>query len=106
MQLSRLAALLLAASAITPFVSAHAQVYGGYGGGGGVATLPGGTSGQLQFNNGGTTFGGMPGMSGDATLNTTTGVLTFANSSAARSHLGLGPLATAATVVSAPLTRD
>jgi hypothetical protein len=44
------------------------------GGGGGI---PGGASGQLQYNNAGA-FAGMT-MSGDATLNTGTGTLTIAN---------------------------
>lgn len=46
------------------------QACGGGGGGG----TPGGTSGQLQYNNGGT-FGGFT-MAGDCALNATTGVIT------------------------------
>ena len=42
----------------------------------GTATPPGGSSGQVQYNNGGA-FGGFT-VSGDATLNTGTGALTFA----------------------------
>ena len=44
-------------------------------GGAAAATMPGGTSLQVQFNNG-TTFGGFT-MSGDATLNASTGGLTL-----------------------------
>jgi hypothetical protein len=44
------------------------------GGGGGGATSPGGTSGQIQFDNGGS-FGGFT-ASGDATINTGTGAVT------------------------------
>jgi len=43
----------------------------GSGGGGGT---PGGSSGQLQFNNAGS-FGGVPTVNGDGTLNTSTGLL-------------------------------
>jgi hypothetical protein len=51
--------------------------YGGAvaGGGGGGGSPPGGASGQIQYNNGGA-FGGFT-MSGDATLNTTTGAITI-----------------------------
>jgi hypothetical protein len=37
--------------------------------------VPGGSAGQIEFNNGGTTFGGFT-MSGDCTTNTSTGVIT------------------------------
>ena len=46
-------------------------------GGGGGGGTPGGSSGQVQFNSAGT-FGGFT-VSGDATLNTSTGVLTIGN---------------------------
>ena len=49
-----------------------------FGGGGGGGT-PGGTPGQVQYNVGGTSFGGFT-VSGDGTLNTSTGVLTVAKS--------------------------
>jgi len=39
-----------------------------------VGAVPGGSSGQLQVNNG-TTLTGLPAMNGDATLNTTTGAI-------------------------------
>lgn len=42
--------------------------------------IPGGSSGQLQTNNGSGGFGGMPAMSGSCTINTSTGVITCANS--------------------------
>lgn len=42
--------------------------------GGGGGSPPGGATGSLQINVGGS-FGGMPAMTGDATLNTTTGAL-------------------------------
>jgi hypothetical protein len=45
--------------------------------GAGGGTPPGGSAGQVQFNAGGTGFGGFT-VSGDATLNTATGVLTLA----------------------------
>lgn len=45
--------------------------------GSGGSTTPGGSSGQIQYNNGGA-FGGFT-MSGDATTNTGTGALTLAN---------------------------
>lgn len=41
---------------------------------GGAAGLPGGSSGQMQYNNAGA-FGGVPAVNGDGTLNTTTGAL-------------------------------
>lgn len=44
---------------------------------GAVASNPGGTAGQIQFNSGGTAFGGFT-ASGDATVNTSTGVVTLA----------------------------
>ena len=39
---------------------------------------PGGTSGELQTNNGAGGFGGVPAMNGDATFNTTTGAIAVA----------------------------
>jgi hypothetical protein len=41
------------------------------------ALAPGGSSGQIQTNNGAGGLGAMPAMNGDATLNTTTGALTL-----------------------------
>lgn len=43
-------------------------------GGGGGSGVPGGSSGQLQYNNAGA-FGGVPAVNGDGTLNTTSGAL-------------------------------
>lgn len=42
-----------------------------------TAVSPGGSNGQLQYNNSGT-FGGMPAMNGDATLTTSTGAIVVA----------------------------
>jgi hypothetical protein len=46
-------------------------------GGGGTGT-PGGSTGQIQYNAGGGNFGGFT-ASGDATINTGTGVVTLSN---------------------------
>lgn len=56
---------------------AGADPYWGAGGGGGGGS-PGGSNGQIQYNNA-SAFGGFT-MSGDATVNTSTGALTLANS--------------------------
>jgi len=78
--------------ASTAFV--QAAVAGGGGGGG----TPGGTNGQQQYNNAGS-FGGFT-MSGDATLNTATGVITVTGTngtpfgSLATQSATLGPFAT------------
>ena len=45
----------------------------------GSSITPGGSSGNLQVNNGSGGFSGMPSMSGDVTLNTSTGVSTLKN---------------------------
>lgn len=52
----------------------------------GLIPAPGGTSGQLQFNNAGS-FGGYT-MSGDATLDPTTGVLTLSNTAVSAGSYG------------------
>lgn len=62
--------------AVTTSGAAGATAFAETGGGGGGGT-PGGSSGQVQYNNSGA-FGGFT-MSGDATLNTGTGALTVAN---------------------------
>jgi YVTN family beta-propeller protein len=59
------------------------------GSGGGT---PGGTSGELQYNNAGA-FGGVPAVNGDGTLNTSTGALAVTKTGGAP----FGPLATQAT---------
>jgi hypothetical protein len=55
--------------------TANGLVQQGGGGSGGGGSPPGGTTGQIQFNSAGA-FGGFT-MSGDATLNTSTGVITI-----------------------------
>ena len=66
----------LLAGALGDHVAA-ADIANNAGGGGGGT--PGGTNGQSQYNNGGS-FGGYT-MSGDATLNTSTGVITVTKTS-------------------------
>jgi hypothetical protein len=58
------------------FIYSNLNSGGGGGGGGGT---PGGSSGQLQYNNSGS-FGGVPAINGDGTLNTSTGALAVLSS--------------------------
>lgn len=58
------------------------------GGGGGGSTSPGGSSGQIQYNNAGS-FGGFT-VSGDMTVVTSTGVATIANNAVTNGKLAVG----------------
>jgi len=57
--------------------------------GGGGGGTPGGTNGQIQYNNGGT-FGGFT-MGGDATVNPSTGVLTLTAGAVSNSKMANMP---------------
>src|SRR5581483_7071862 len=69
---------------------------GDFGAGCGGSGSPGGTAGQVQFNNTGT-FGGFT-LGGDATLNTGTGALTFATVNANVGSFGSATNCTSVTV--------
>ena len=62
-----------------------------------ATTPPGGSSGQLQYNSGGA-FAGMPAVSGDATLNTATGVATLGASGVSAGTYGSASLIPVITV--------